>query len=218
MIRPHQNVFLFIDPLKESGVNSLKGLGDGILQFTPNNEGADGLDFLENIIFKDFSPSVGAILGDEKSDSQSRNFARPGLNIRISEGVPPNNTSRIMPFPLGQGVFLLNQKFKDLPGIRFQQFNRSPQKFSQPEETDASFIELAIPFSSLENIQPGGEIKIGAVVGTAGINIQPNLQYRQLETTFLGKTFKSNEAGLYELEGIKAVSYTHLTLPTSDLV
>lgn len=215
MIRPHQNVFLFIDPLKESGVNSLKGLGDGILQFTPNNEGADGLDFLENIIFKDFSPSVGAILGDEKSDSQSRNFARPGLNIRISEGVPPNNTSRIMPFPLGQGVFLLNQKFKDLPGIRFQQFNRSPQKFSQPEETDASFIELAIPFSSLENIQPGGEIKIGAVVGTAGINIQPNLQYRQLETTFLGKTFKSNEAGLYELEGIKVKLAEHPD-PDSD--
>ncbi|MEE2615350.1 MAG: metallophosphoesterase [Verrucomicrobiota bacterium] len=203
MIRPNQNVFLFIDPLKESGVNSLKGLGDGILQFTSSSEGADGLDFLENLTFENFNPSVAAILGDEKSDTQSRNFARPGLNIRISEGTPPNNTSRIVPFPLGQGAFLLDQKFRDLPGIRFQQFNRSPQQFSQPQETDASFIELAIPFSSLENIQPGEEIKLGAVVGAGGINTQPNLQYRQLETTYLGKTFKSKEGGFYQLEGIK---------------
>ncbi|MDP6892665.1 MAG: hypothetical protein QF731_05750, partial [Verrucomicrobiota bacterium] len=121
----------------------------------------------------------------------------------ISEGTPPNNTSRIVPFPLGQGAFLLDQKFRDLPGIRFQQFNRSPQQFSQPQETDASFIELAIPFSSLGNIQPGEEIKLGAVVGAGGINTQPNLQYRQLETTYLGKTFKSKEGGLYQLEGIK---------------
>ena len=203
MIRPHQNIFLFIDPLKEPGVNSLKGLGNGIVQFTPNSEGVDGLDFLENLIFKNFNPSVAAILGDEKSDTQSRNFVRPALGVRISEGTPPNITSRIVPFPLGQGVFLLDEKFRDLPGVRFQQFNRSPQQFSQPEETDASFIELAIPFSSLGNIQPGEEIKLGAVVGTGGINTQPNIQYRQLDTTYLGKTLKSEEDGLYQLEGIK---------------
>ena len=203
MIRPDHNIFLFIDSLKKSGVTSLKGLGNGILQLPPNSEGAEGLDFLENLIFKNFSPSVAAILGDEKSDTQSRNFARPGIRIRISEGAPPNNTSRLAPFPLGQGVFLLDKKFRDLAGARFQQFNRSPQKFSQPEETDASFIELAIPFSSLGNIQPGEEIKLGAVVGTGGINTQPDLQFRQLDTTYLGKSFKSQEGSLYQLEGIK---------------
>lgn len=202
MIRPYQNIFLFIDPLKQSGHNSLKDLGDGRLQFDSNNEGADGLDFLQNLIFKNFKPSVAAILGDEKSDTQSRNFARPGLNIRISEGNPPDNKLRIAPFPLGQGIFRLDQKFSDLPGTRFQQFNRSPQKFSQPEETDANFIELAIPFSSLGGIQPGDEIKLGAVVGSGGINTQPELQYRQLDTTYLAKSLTTKQNGIYQLEGL----------------
>ena len=203
MIRPHQNIFLFIDSLKESGVSTLKGLGDGLIQTAPNSEGVDGLDFLQNLVFKNFNPSVAAILGDENCDKQSRDFARPGLKINIPEGPPKNNTSSLVPFPLGQGAFLLNQKFSNLPGIRFQQFNRSPQQFSQPEETDANFIELAIPFSSLQNIQPGEEIRIGAVVGTGGINTHPELQFRQLDSTYLGKSFESNENGLYELEGIK---------------
>ena len=188
MIGPNQNIFLFIESPRQDGVANLAGLGNGKVHFDPNSEGADGLDFLQNLSFTNFKPSVAAVLGDEKADSQSRHFARPSLTIRIYDGTPPEETARDVPFPLGQGVFRLDQTFSDVAGVRFQQFNRSPQRFSQPEETDAGFIEVAIPYTALGHLQPGDEITIGAVVGTAGINSQPQYQYRQLDSTHLGKS------------------------------
>ena len=203
MIRSNQNIFLFIESPRQDGVANLAGLGNGKVHFDPNSEGADGLDFLQNLSFTNFKPSVAAVLGDEKADSQSRHFARPSLTIRIYEGAPPDDTARDVPFPLGQGVFRLDQTFSDVAGVRFQQFNRSPQRFSQPEETDAGFIEVAIPYTALGHLQPGDEITIGAVVGTAGINSQPQYQYRQLDSTHLGKSLTLNQNVFYQLEGLK---------------
>ena len=208
MIGPNQNIFLFIESPRQDGVANLAGLGNGKVEL--RGEGADGLDFLQNLTFTNFKPSIAAILGDEKADSQARFFARPGFTIRISEGDPPNDTVRIVPFPLGQGMFHLDGNFSDVAGARFQQFNRSPQ-LSHPREwtdanfyeTDANFIELAIPYSALGNLQPGDEITIGAVVGTAGINPHPLYQHRQLDSTYLGKNLTLDQNVYYQLEGLK---------------
>ena len=210
MIGPNQNIFLFIESPRQEGVANLAGLGNGKVEFS--GEGADGLDFLQNLTFTNFKPSIAAILGDEKADGQARFFARPGFTIRISEGDPPNDTVRIVPFPLGQGMFHLDGNFSDVAGARFQQFNRSPQ-LSHPKEwtdanfyeTDANFIELAIPYSGLGNLQPGDEIMIGAVVGNGGIYSN---QYRQLDTTHLGKSLKVEkdlifQLDVYQLDGLK---------------
>jgi hypothetical protein len=90
-------------------------------------------------------------------------------------------------------------------GARFQQFNRSPQQFSQPQEVDAGFIEVAIPYTALGGLQPGDEITIGAVVGTKGVY---GNQFRQLDTTHLGNGLTSGkdlvfQLDTYQLEGLK---------------
>ena len=201
MIRANQNIFLFIDSPRQNGVANLDGLGNGQVERTDSSEGVDGLDFLQNLSFTNFKPSLAAILGDELADSQSRHFTRPDLTIKIKEGVEPNEIVQLIPFPLGQGLFHLDQGFSNVDGARFQQFNRSPQQFSQPEETDAGFIEIAIPYTSLGGVQPGDEITIGAVVGTGGINTQ--YQYRQLDSTYLGKNLTLDQNVFYRLEGLK---------------
>ena len=202
MIRPYQNIFLFIESPRQQGVTSLDGLGNGLVQFESDSEGVDGLDFLQNLSFTNFKPSVAAILGDERADAQSRHSARPGFNLRVTSGTPPNTVTENIPFPLGQGVFNLDQTFSDAEGVRLQQFNRSPQQFSQPQETDAGFMEIAIPFSSLGGIKPGEVITLGAVVGTGSINTQQQYQYRQLDTAHLGKGLKIDQNIFYKLEGV----------------
>ena len=202
MIGSSQNIFLFIDSPRQSGVADLAGLGDGKVGF--NGEGADGLDYLQNLTFTNFKPSVAAILGDERADKQSRHFGRPDFTIRVSTGEKPEDFT-FVPFPLGQGVFHLDQTFTDLAGARFQQFNRSPQQFSQPQEVDAGFIEVAIPYTALGGLQPGDEITIGAVVGTKGVY---GNQFRQLDTTHLGNGLTSGkdlvfQLDTYQLEGLK---------------
>ena len=202
MIRSSQNIFLFIDSPRQSGVADLAGLGDGDIGF--NGEGADGLDYLQNLTFTNFKPSVAAILGDERADKQSRHFGRPDFTIRVSTGEKPEDFT-FVPFPLGQGVFQLDQAFTDVAGARFQQFNRSPQEFSQPQESDAGFIEVAIPYTALGGLQPGDEITIGAVVGTKGVY---DNQFRQLDTTHLGNGLTSGkdlvfQLDIYQLEGLK---------------
>lgn len=202
MIRSSQNIFLFIDSPRQSGVADLAGLGDGKVDF--NGEGADGLDYLQNLTFTNFKPSVAAILGDERADKQSRHFGRPDFTIRVSTGEKPEDFT-FVPFPLGQGVFQLDQAFTDVAGARFQQFNRSPQQFSQPQEVDAGFIEVAIPYTALGGLQPGDEITIGAVVGTKGVY---GNQFRQLDTTHLGNGLTSVkdlvfQLDIYQLEGLK---------------
>jgi hypothetical protein len=202
MIGPSQNIFLFIDSPRQSGVADLAGLGDGKVGF--NGEGADGLDYLQNLTFTNFKPSVAAILGDERADKQARHFGRPDFTIKVSTGENPEDFT-FAPFPLGQGVFHLDQAFTDVAGARFQQFNRSPQQFSQPQEVDAGFIEVAIPYTALGGLQPGDEITIGAVVGDKGVY---GNQFRQLDTTHLGNGLTSGkdlvfQLDIYQLEGLK---------------
>src|SRR6185436_10951515 len=114
MFYSSNNIFLFIESPRQSGVSNLIGLGDG----TANTaEGVDGLDFLENLGFTNFAPSAACLLGDEYADVQSRHFARPGLNMDV-----------------GQGVFRLDRNFSDVAGVRLQQFNRSPQVLEPPPQ------------------------------------------------------------------------------------
>jgi hypothetical protein len=106
MIYSDANIFLFLQSPRQDGVMSLVGLGDGQ---AGTAEGVDGLDFLENLSFTNFAPSVACLLGDEYADGQDRFFARPGLDLHV-----------------GQGVFRLDPTFSDVRGARLQQFNRSP--------------------------------------------------------------------------------------------
>ena len=184
----NNNVFLFLESPRLPGVRALAGLGNG--RVDPRGEGADGLDFLKNLSFTNFSPSVACLLGDEMADGQYRSFARPGLGLNI-----------------GQGVFHLDKTFSDVPGTRLQQFNRSPQTYSVPlhangadAEQNADFIEVAIPFSALGGVRPGDVVKVGAVVGGGGVNLQT--RRRQLDSGFLGAALTGQGMGPVVLEGV----------------
>ncbi len=172
MIYSNQNISLFIESSRQGGVTNLAGLGDGL---SGTDEGVDGLDFLENLAFTNFTPSLACLLGDEYGDGEDRHFARPGL---------PG-------LDLGQGVFRLDTTFSDVPGVRVQQFNSSPQVLEPPRqlqfpERNANFIKVAIPLSELGGLQSGDTIKLAAVVGMAGCDT--NGQTRELDTGFLGQS------------------------------
>lgn len=170
MFYSNNYVFLFVESPRQSGVTNLIGLGNGVVD---TSEGVEGLDFLENLSFTNFVPSIGCIFGDEFADSQARNFTRPGVPLNV-----------------GQGVFRLNQSFSDAAGVRLQQFNRSPQALGPYEgpypEQNANFIEVAIPYDQLGGLQPGDTIKIAAVVGLGSYDT--NAQTREIDTGFLGSS------------------------------
>ena len=185
MIYSNQNIFLFIESPRQGGVTNLVGLGDGL---AGTAEGVDGLDFLENLSFTNFAPSVACLLGDEYADGQDRHFVRPGLGL-----------------DLGQGVFRLDANFSDVSGIRLQQFNRSPQVLEPPNqlqypERNANFIEVAIPFDQLGGLRPGDTIKVAAVVGRAGYDT--NAQTRELDTSFLGSSMSGSGQSNVVLGGV----------------
>jgi hypothetical protein len=191
MFYSNNNVFLFIETPGKSGVTNLIGLGNGIADTV---EGVDGLDFLENLSFTNFSPSVACLLGDEFADGQSRNFTRPGMELNV-----------------GQGVFGLDAAFTNLAGIRLQQFNRSPQALGTYEATyperNANFIEVAIPYDQLGNLQPGDTIKIAAVVGLGAYDT--NAQTREIDTSFLGSSMDGSGQSNVVLGAVSV----HLSLP-----
>lgn len=187
LLRTSDNLFLFIESPRQSGVSSMNGLGNGLVD--PTGQGADGLDFLHNLSFTNFAPSVACLLGDEKADGQFRSFARPSLARNI-----------------GQGVFRLGANLTDVTGARVQQFNLSPQPVSEGAhqgagaEQNADFIELAIPYAALGGLHPGDGIKIGAVVGGAMLNT--NSQTRELDRGFLGMALHGSGTNLTKLEGL----------------
>jgi len=191
MFYSNHNVFLFIETPGKPGVTNLIGLGNGI---PDGAEGVDGLDFLENLSFTNFAPAVACLLGDEFADGQFRNFSRPGLDLN-----------------LGQGVFGLDAGFTNLAGTRLQQFNRSPQTLGPYEATrperNANFIEVAIPYDQLGNLQPGDTIKIAAVVGLGGFDT--NVQTREIDTSFLGNSMTGAGQSNVVLEAVSV----HLSLP-----
>ena len=181
MFYHNNNVFLFVQSPRFPGVTSLAGLGNGIVD--PAGQSADGLDFLENLSFANFTPSIGCILGDEFADGQYRNFVRGNLALNI-----------------GQGIFRLDSEFSDVPGVRLQQFNRSPQAGLVANDSNADLIELAIPFAALGNLQPGDVIKVGAVVG--GSVFDTATQSRFLDTAALGTSLSGSGLGSVVLEGV----------------
>ncbi len=200
MIYSNQNIFLFIETPQQAGVTNLAGLGDGL---AGTAEGVDGLDFLENLSFTNFAPSVACLLGDEYADGQDRPFTRPGLELN-----------------LGQGVFRLDTGFSDVSGARVQQFNRSPQALEPPKqlqypERNANFIEVAIPLEQLGGLRPGDTIKVAAVVGRAGYDT--NAQTRELDTSFLGLSMVGSSQSNVVLGGVSVrLAPTVLTVRGDD--
>jgi hypothetical protein len=191
MFYSNNNVFLFVEVPGKTGVTNLIGLGNGLADDT---DGVDGLDFLENLSFTNFAPSIACLLGDEFADGQFRKFRRPGMSLN-----------------LGQGVFGLDPGFTNVPGIRLQQFNRSPQALGPYEATyperNANFIEVAIPYDQLGGLQPGDTIKIAAVVGLAGFDT--DAQTREIDTSFLGSSMAGSGQSNVVLEAVSV----HLSLP-----
>ena len=183
MIYKDNNVFLFLESPRLQGVTNLLAVGNGIVD--PEAEGADGLDFLANLSFTNFAPSLGCVLGDELADGQYRSFARSNLMLNI-----------------GQGVFKLDAGLSDVPGIRLQQFHSSPQLTSLTGEENANFIELAIPLRELGELQPGDIIKIGAVVGGEQFKTNQDQQTRLLDSGFLGTQLAGIAPGPIVLEGV----------------
>lgn len=183
MFYADNNIFLFIESPRLAGVTNLLGIGNG--RVDPEEEGVDGLDFLQNLSFTNFAPSVGCIVGDEYGDYQYRYFLRPGLGFNV-----------------GQGVFKLDAEISDVPGARLQQFNRPVQTVGVQGEQNADLIEVAIPLSALGGLQPGDVIKVGAVVGGPGFNTNIDQQTRQLDSSFLGRSLNGFGSGPVVLEGI----------------
>jgi hypothetical protein len=180
MLQPGQSIFLFIGSQRQIGVSALRGLGDGRLDAL--GEGADGLDFLENLSFGNFTPSVGCILGDEFGDAQTRSFARAAL---------PGST--------GQGVFYLDESFTSVPGIRIQQFNQSPQTAPVLGEENADLIKVSIPLAALGGLRSGDRIQLGAVAGLAAFDSVAGV--RPLDSGFIGQDLRDAGAQQF-LEGV----------------
>jgi hypothetical protein len=196
MFHSGHNVFLFLDSPGRAGVAGMAGLGNGVMD--PQGEGADGLDFLENLSFTNFTPSVACVLGDEFADGQFRSFLR--TNITGSMGLTTVRTN--LALDIGQGVFRLDPGFSDVPGARLQQFNRSASLTTLAGEQNANFIEIAIPLSEL-GLKGGDRLKLGAVVGLTGFNTNADQQTRELDRGFLGYGLLSTGEGRWALEGLE---------------
>ncbi|MSU63164.1 MAG: hypothetical protein EXS31_12350 [Pedosphaera sp.] len=183
MIYGNQNIFLFIESPKATGVTNMVGVGNGLID--PLGQGADALDFVENLSFTNFTPRVGILLGDEFGDRQSRSFSRSNLPLNI-----------------GQGAFFLGPELGDVPGVRLQQFNRSPQAGGIPGEENANFIKVSIPLIALGGLRSGDAIKLGAVVGMSGYDTNATKQTRQLDSGFLGHGLRGSGQDPVVLEGV----------------
>jgi acid phosphatase type 7 len=192
MIYPGHDIYFFVESAGLAGVSGLAGLGNGLND--PEEQGADGLDFLENLWFSDFRPGIGCILGDEFADGQDRAFGRLGMNQK-----------------LGQGIFYLDADFSDVPGIRLQQYNLSPQRLPQADEQNADYIELAIPLEALGKVRPGDVIKIGAVVG--GNQLDLSGKRRNLDGGFVGAKLDGSGLGPVKLEGVAVQLAENPALP-----
>ncbi len=194
-IGPDQEILLFLETATSPGRTNLVGLGNGRLD--PDGEGVDGLDFLDNLRFNDFAPSLAAIVGDEFADGTMRGFQRPM--------VPASPWPRRLPAGVaiasGQGVFRLDQAFYTLPDTRLQQYNRSPQSGSASHEQNADFIEIAVPMAAL-GYPFDSEVKIAAVVAAAYLP-NPQVPGRPLDAGFLGANLAAEPGGGYVLSPLR---------------
>jgi hypothetical protein len=182
MLYSDSTVMLFIESPRQPGVTNLVGLGNA--RVDPRSQGVDGLDFLENLSFTNFAPSIGCVLGDEFADGQARDFRRPEAR-----------------FAAGQGIFRLDRTFSDVRGARLQQFNRSPQIGVVPGESSADFIEIAIPVASLGGLEPGDIVKIGAVVASGAVDA--SRQTQAIDTSLLGVSLSGEGNANVVLEPVR---------------
>lgn len=185
MFRANNNLFLFVDSPRLSGVTNLIGLGNGVID--PQGQGVDGLDMLENLSFTNFRPAIAVLLGDENGDAQMRSFQRPQLEL-----------------PVGQGVFRLDATFSDVPGVKVQQYHRSPQTGVLAGEENAGYVEIAIPLAALGGLRADDIIQLGLVA--AGGGYEATQQVRELDTAYLGERFvvvANSSYGQWTLQGVK---------------
>ena len=181
MLLPDEHLFLFVGSSRQPGVTNLAGLGNEVID--PDGQGADGLDFLQNLSFTNFTPSLAAILGDELADGTIRNFGRPGTVFRA-----------------GQGVFRLDPVFSNAGFALIQQFNHSPQDVPDPNEQNADFIQVAIPLAELGGAQSGDVVRLGAVVGR-GVN--SIARTTDLDSALLGEALVGDGLGGSVLTGVR---------------
>jgi len=152
MIYGDSTIYLFVGSTRREGVKSMAKLGNGIVDAT--RQGADGLDFLENVAFTNFTPAIACILGDEFGDGQMPDFKRESARVAV-----------------GQGVYRLEPALSPLLEARVQQFNRSPQGFAVTNESSADFIEVAIPLDALGNPKPDDIVTIAAIVASGDVDV-----------------------------------------------
>ncbi|MGZ8901204.1 MAG: metallophosphoesterase, partial [Limisphaerales bacterium] len=193
MLRAGEELFLFLEVPTLTGRTNLQGVGNG--RVDPNDEGVDGLDFLANLAFENFSPSIGIILGDEFADASSRNFTRAGQSLST-----------------GQGAFFLVNGLPTVPDQHLTQFNRSPQFSTVAYEQNADYIKISIPLRALGSPQPGDIIRVGAI--TALGSIEGTLQIRAIDTGGVGYSVR-REDGTTFLEGVE-VRLAQSSLPDAD--
>jgi hypothetical protein len=189
------NLFVFLEVPGVEGVTTMARLGNGVVD--PEGEGVDGLDFLENLAFANFCPAFAAVLGDEWADAPARGFLR--TNVVAGAGGVTVRTN--LALPVGQGVYRLVPGFPEVPGVRLQQFNRSPQTGVVPEDQNADFVLVALPLAEL-GLRGDEDIRLGAVVGLGGYSTNASEQTRELDSGFLGAHLEGHGSGPVGLDGV----------------
>ncbi|HAM72167.1 MAG TPA: hypothetical protein DCM86_11035 [Verrucomicrobiales bacterium] len=189
LLYPNQTFVLFVESPRLPGVSDMAGVGNGVID--PLGQGVDGLDTLKNLRFVDFHPSVGCLLGDEFGDTTTNQFVRAGLAL---------NT--------GQGAWTLEPAPRPVAGARIQQFNRSPQtnqvslaSTGADKESNADFIEVALPFTSLGGILPGDTVRIALVAATG----EPDTatMTRAIDTTLVGTSMVTTPDGFVQIAPVQ---------------
>ena len=183
MLQSTQNLLLFIDAPTQQGVCSVSPYTTNSLF---SSDGVNALRALSNVSFTNFNPFIGVVLGDEKADVSERFFVRP------------NNTIHT-----GQGAYFICEGFPDIPSVRIQQFNRSPQDAFSPAEQNADFIKLSFPLSLFGDLTINNTLKIGVLVASTAID---TLRYKSyIDTTYLGAQRTGKGWDEVVLEGIPII-------------
>ena len=204
MLAPGQSIFIFAGASNTPGVASLRGLGNGIVDGGAG-QGTDGLDFLENLRFDGFQPSIAVIAGDTAAQGTLRHFQR-----------------HFDPLPSGQGAFHLDANFTEVSGAQLRQLSLgvdtippgalvsdnddgdsgrdspSPQPGTSSIPTAASLadesagvIRVVLPLASLGAVAQGS-ISLGMVVGLPFVNTNAVEQSRVLDSGFFGERLDIN--------------------------
>jgi hypothetical protein len=182
MLRAGEELVVFLEVPSLRGRTNMANFGDGFLDTT---EGVDTLDFLSNLAFTNFSPSIAIVLGDELGDGVSRQFRRMGQE-----------------FSSGQGAFYLADGASEVEEQRLAQFNRSPQISGVSYEQNADFVEVALPYRVLGDLKPGDLIRVGAITALRNVNTNAAVQSRDIDAAAIGYSLTRTN-GMALLEGVR---------------